>query len=306
MTGRCLVQPESSRASALAERVRQAGLDVVTDSRKADAVVWCSAEPDPLAEILSTGGGVRWVQIGQAGIERFVPLLRQQPETVVWTCAKEIFGPPVAEMVLGLLITGFRRLDLYAAARRWEPRPVRVLAGSTVVVLGAGGIARSLVRLLRPSGADVVVVSPSGTSIDGARPVRSVDTMAAVAAADAVVLALPLTAETSGMVDRRFLDAMRSTAWLVNVARGGVVVTDDLVDALRDRRIGGAALDVTDPEPLPDGHPLWALDNAIVTPHVANTPELSVRALGDRVEENARRFLAGQPLLGVVDRRAGY
>ncbi len=99
---------------------------------------------------------------------------------------------------------------------------------------------------------------------------------------------------------------MKPTAWLVNVARGGVVVTDDLVRALEEHTIAGAALDVTDPEPLPDGHRLWQLDNAIVTPHVASSDELGAADLAALVEENCRRFRTGRPLRGVVDPAAGY
>jgi phosphoglycerate dehydrogenase-like enzyme len=121
-----------------------------------------------------------------------------------------------------------------------------------------------------------------------------------------VVLALALTPETEGVLDRRRLELIAEGGWVVNVARGRHIVTDDLVAALQDGRLGGAALDVTDPEPLPDGHPLWSLPNAIVTPHVANTPEMAVPVLSRRVTENLRRWMAGEELLGLVDPVAGY
>ena len=120
------------------------------------------------------------------------------------------------------------------------------------------------------------------------------------------MLALALTPETEGLFDARRLALLPSHAWIVNVARGGHIVTDDLVAALRAGTIGGAGLDVTDPEPLPDGHPLWALPNCIITPHVGNTPEMAVPLLAARVEENVRRYLAGEDLLGTVDSSAGY
>jgi phosphoglycerate dehydrogenase-like enzyme len=128
----------------------------------------------------------------------------------------------------------------------------------------------------------------------------------ALAGADVVVVALALTPETRGMVDARALEAMEEHAWLVNVGRGGQVVTDDLVAALRAGTIGGAALDVTDPEPLPDGHPLWALPNCIITPHTANTLDMVVPQLSERIRENVRRFAAGEPLVGLVDPDLGY
>ena len=293
-------------ASELGDRVRRAGLVVTGEPSAADAVVWTSPGADGLAEVLRAAGRVRWVQLPLAGIERFVPLARSRTDGVVWTCAKAIYGPAVAEMTLALLVGAFRQLHRYARARSWQPLPGRLLAGAEVVILGGGGIGRSLVRMLGPLDAAVTVVSRTGAPLDGAHTVAAGATIDAVATGDAVVLALPLTDQTRGMVDGRFLAAMRPTAWLVNVARGPIVVTDDLVSALRDGTVAGAALDVTDPEPLPDGHPLWELQNAVVTPHVTNTPQLGVGALGDLVEANARRFAAGEPLAGLVDPAAGY
>jgi len=128
----------------------------------------------------------------------------------------------------------------------------------------------------------------------------------ALAGAKVVVVALALTRATEHIIGPAELAAMRPDAWLVNVARGRHVDTGALVTALRERAIGGAALDVTDPEPLPDGHPLWDLDNCIITPHTADTEEMIDRLLGRRIEANVAAFAAGQPLLGVIDPAAGY
>ena len=128
----------------------------------------------------------------------------------------------------------------------------------------------------------------------------------ALPGADAVFLALALTPETDGHHRRRRLGLMEPHAWLVNVARGAHVVTDDLVDVLAEGRIGGAALDVTDPEPLPDGHPLWDQPSCIITPHTANTTEMARPLLTARITENVRRFAAGEPLIGPVDPDLGY
>jgi phosphoglycerate dehydrogenase-like enzyme len=121
-----------------------------------------------------------------------------------------------------------------------------------------------------------------------------------------VVLALALTPETEGLIGAAEFEIMDSKAWLVNVARGRHIVTDDLVAALEAGSIGGAGLDVTDPEPLPADHRLWHLPNCIITPHVGNTREMAVPLLARRVGENVRRFIAGEPLLGPVDLEAGY
>ena len=126
----------------------------------------------------------------------------------------------------------------------------------------------------------------------------------AISDADAVIVALSLTEETTGIIDAAALAAMRSDAFLLNVGRGGHVVTADLVDALRNGVIQGAVLDVTDPEPLPDGHPLWHLDNCVITPHVGNTAEMGLPLIAARVRDNVARWIAGDDLLGPVD--VGY
>ena len=128
----------------------------------------------------------------------------------------------------------------------------------------------------------------------------------AATGADLVVLALALTPSTTGLVDEALLERMGPTCHLVNVARGAHVVTDDLVAALRDGVIASAGLDVTDPEPLPDGHPLWSLPNCTLTPHVGNTPRMAVPLLSARITDNVRRWLGGEELVGLVDVELGY
>src|SRR5690606_39069712 len=128
----------------------------------------------------------------------------------------------------------------------------------------------------------------------------------ALKGSDVVFLALALTPETRGVISAIELELMEPHAWLVNVARGPHVVTEDLVIALRENTIGGAALDVTGPEPRPDGHPLWGLPNCIITPHTANTEDMAVGLLSPRITENVRRFGAGEPLIGLVNPKLGY
>jgi phosphoglycerate dehydrogenase-like enzyme len=117
---------------------------------------------------------------------------------------------------------------------------------------------------------------------------------------------LPLTPETDAMIGRRELAMMQPHAWLVNVGRGRQIVTDDLVVALRDGTIGGAGLDVTEPEPLPAGHPLWALPNCLITPHTGTSDDMTPPLLAARIADNVGRWIRGEPLVGVVDRAAGY
>jgi phosphoglycerate dehydrogenase-like enzyme len=270
-----------------------------------EAIVWADPrDPDGLADTLAAAPGARWVQLPFAGIENFVARLDDEH---IWTCGKGVYAEPVAEMVVAMALAGLRGLIPYGRARSWSAPVGRNLFGARVTIFGGGGIAESIVRLLRPFGCHVTVVRSTVQHMDDVDVVVEPDQAGDVLpGADLVVLALPLTPETDGLIGAAELELMESDAWLVNVARGRHVVTDDLVTALRDGVIGGAALDVTDPEPLPDGHPLWSLPNCLVTPHVGNTPEMAKPLLADRVRANVRRFAAGEELIGLVDLEAGY
>jgi phosphoglycerate dehydrogenase-like enzyme len=176
-----------------------------------------------------------------------------------------------------------------------------------VTIVGGGGITSELLRHLALYGCEVTVVRRQAEPLAGAKRVLSVDQLhQALPEAQVVFLALSLTPETEGIISARELALMDKSAWLVNVSRGRHVATDDLVDVLLRGAIGGAALDVTDPEPLPDGHPLWDLPNCIITPHTATTIRMYRPALADRLRENVARFAAGEPLLGVIDVDVGY
>src|SRR5262249_37574725 len=154
--------------------------------------------------------------------------------------------------------------------RRWRPVNPRRLRGATIAMLGLGDIGQTIARAGRAFGMTVIGVNRSGRRVPGvSRVYPSGQLAAALARADFAVVTLPLTAETRGLVGRRELAAMKPTAWLVNVGRGAVVDEVALVRALRARRIGGAILDVFPTEPLPPRHPLWGLDNAVVTPHIS-------------------------------------
>jgi phosphoglycerate dehydrogenase-like enzyme len=254
--------------------------------------------------VLDRAGTARWIQLPFAGIENFVHLIDHDH---LWTCGKGVYAEPVAELALGLALAGLRRLGSYARATEWEPPEGRNLLGGRVTILGGGGITEALVGLLGPWDCHVTVVRRNVTELDGVDDVLEADRYPdALPGADVVILALALTPETEGLIGAEELALMEEHAWLINVARGRHVVTDDLVDALRADVIGGAGLDVTDPEPLPAGHPLWSLPNCIITPHIGNTPEMAVPLLAERIRANVRRFGAGEELLGPVDVDAGY
>ena len=283
----------------------EAGGARLTAPEDATAVVWTqSDDPDGLAALLDANPQIDWVQLPWAGIEPYVPLLGHDR---TWTCAKGVYADPVAEHALALLLAGFRNLNDYARARTWTRDAGRNLIGARVTIFGGGGIAESLISMLAPFHCTITVVRNTPADMPGvARVLGPDDRTAALTGADAVVLALPLLPSTHGLIGAAELDAMEPHAWLVNVARGAHVQTDALVAALSSGSLGGAGLDVTDPEPLPDGHPLWSLPNAIITPHTGNTKAMARPLLTARITENVRRYAAGEPFVGLVDVDAGY
>ncbi len=272
---------------------------------EASALMW--ADPAAAADFpgaVANAPDLEWIQLPYAGIENFAD---QLDPSKIWTCGKGVYADPVAEHIITLTLAGFRHLHTSIPATSWPAQEGRNLLGANVTVIGAGGITESLIRLLEPWNTTITVVRRSETPLEGAdRTVPIDDVYSAIADADVVVLAAALTDETRGMVDAEFLRQMNDDAWLVNVARGGLVVTDDLLDALSEGLIAGAALDVTDPEPLPDGHALWHLPNCIITPHVGNTPEMGLPLIADRVRQNVARWIADEELIGLVDVEAGY
>jgi phosphoglycerate dehydrogenase-like enzyme len=294
----------SSAPEWLRDAVRAGGCEVV-DYAQAQGVVWGDPRgADALGEVLREHQHLAWVQLPFAGIENFVVHLDDER---VWTSGKGVYAEPVAELCMAFLLGGLRHVIGYSRVREWTVDHGRYLLGGNIVIVGGGGITASLVRMLQGFNTHITVVRRHDTPLPGVqRVVTQAHLHEVLPAADAVVLACALTPETVGLIGARELQLMKHDAWLVNVGRGRLIVTDDLVAALRDQRIGGAALDVTDPEPLPVGHPLWTFDNCLVTPHIGNTRAMAVPLLSERVATNCRLFAAGQPLVGVVDVRLGY
>jgi len=294
----------SSAPNWLRDAVRAGGCEVV-DYAQAQGLVWSDPRgADALGEVLRAHQHLAWVQLPFAGIENFVVHLDDER---VWTSGKGVYAEPVAELCMAFLLGGLRHVIGYSRVREWTVDHGRYLLGGNIVIVGGGGITASLVRMLQGFNTHITVVRRHDTPLPGVqRVVTQAHLHEVLPAADAVVLACALTPETMGLIGARELQLMKHDAWLVNVGRGRLVVTDDLVVALRDQRIGGAALDVTDPEPLPTQHPLWTFDNCLVTPHIGNTRAMAVPLLSERVATNCRLFAAGQPLVGVVDVGLGY
>jgi len=297
----------------IARAVERGGGSMATP-KEADAIIWTDpGHPEDLGALLESSPA-RWVQLPFAGIEGFVEAGVVDPDHT-WTCAKGIYGPATAEHALALMLAAARRIHRHVRERRWEGGPARLgrmsewrrLKGCVVVIVGTGGIGGSLAGMLEPLGPRIVAVNRSGRPFAAAERTVAVQALPQVLPeADFVVIAAALTLETHKLFDARMLGAMAPGAWLVNVARGAIVDTDALVEAVRAGAVGGAALDVTDPEPLPEGHPLWDLDNAIITPHVANTWAMALPELAALVERNVAAWGAGRPLEGRVEPALGY
>ncbi len=300
------VEPECWRRQSLVQAVEVGGGEVVRPD-VAEGLVWAEpARADLLPPMLDTNPNIEWVQLPYAGIEAFLEMFRSRPH-LTWTCGKGVYAAPVAEHALMLALAGFRGLATYGRAESWSEPEGRNLIGANVTILGGGGITEELLPLLSPFRCQVTVVRNQELPMAGAKEVVGSEHLHDVLPnTDLLVLALALTPETSGIIAEKELALLPRHAWIINVARGGHIITSDLVKALQTDAIGGAALDVTDPEPLPDEHPLWSLQNCIITPHIGNTPEMGLPLLAERVSANVRRYIDGLPLLGPVDITLGY
>ncbi len=272
-----------------------------------EALVWISPRHLPeLSRVVADTPTLRWVQLPLAGVERHFAA-GVFDTSLVWTCAKGSYAQPVAEHAMALALAGLRRLHERVIAKTWGEPAGTTLYGAQVAILGGGGIAKELLRLLEPYSASTTVVRRSSEPLRGAtRTVGPGSLVEAVTSATVVFVALALTEQTRSIIDADALSAIGEQGWLVNVARGAHVDTDALVSALYDQTIAGAALDVTDPEPLPDGHPLWNAPNCIITPHTADTQEMVEPLLAARISTNVARFAAGETLEGLVDTVSGY
>ncbi len=257
-----------------------------------------------------------WVQSPSAGVERYlrVDALRES-DRIVMTNMQGVHGATIAEHCFAMLLTLTRDVRHYThpdQAGTWDSRgsgmqPI-ALHGRTLVVVGLGGIGNEVAKIGKGFGMRVLATRRSRTD-----PPEYVDEqgtpedlMRFLGEADVVVLCVPLTDETRGMIGADEFAAMKQGSYLVNVARGKVVDTDALVEALQNSHLAGACLDVTDPEPLPADHVLWAMPNVVITPHVSSRSALTSEVWKQTYLENIRRFGKGEPLLNVVDKSVGY
>ena len=289
------------------DAIRRGGGEPVGLGQGPLGLVWTDAGAvGELRDVLRAHPEISWVQLPMAGVEHMAQagVLDHRRQ---WTSAKGAYAEPVAEHALALLLAGFRHLPERARAHSWGKPAAQTLFDQSLTIVGGGGIAVALLRLLQPFRARVTVVRRRAEPVAGAdRTVGLSHLHEALAGAQAVVLALALTPRSRGLIGRKELEVIGQQAWLVNVARGALVDTGALVEALRSGQIGGAALDVTDPEPLPAGHPLWDLPNCLITPHTADTEQMTQPLLAGRIAENVQRLITGQDLVGRVDPDLGY
>lgn len=267
-------------------------------------------------EVMEVAQRLVWVQAPSAGVEWCLQVDElRKADHVILTNMRGVHAATIAEHVFGMLLTLTRDLRYYTHPDQqgtWDRQgsgadPI-ALHGRTLLVVGLGGIGTEVAKIGKGFGMHVLATRRSRAEAPPFVDELGIanDLPRFLAEADVVVLCVPLTDQTRGMIGARELATMKAGSYLANVGRGPVVQTDALVESLRSGHLAGACLDVTDPEPLPPGHALWSMPNVIITPHVSSRSPLTSKIRTRTYVENIRRFGAGEPLLNVVDKAAGY
>ena len=261
------------------------------------AEVLMTFSPFMADRVLQEAPGLRWIQVLGSGVDGIVNLPSLRPEVIV-TSGHGVQAAPVSEAALSLMLALSRempRMIANQAARRWERWPSQLLEGRTLGILGVGQIAESLARKARALGLRVIGVSSGVRELDDFDRIYPREALSeAVREMDYFVVLTPHSPQTHHIVDARVLAAMRPTAFLINVARGGVVNERDLLVALRAGQLRGAALDVFQQEPLPESSELWELPNVLISPHLGGLNTSYPRMVLPLVIENLKHFAAGQ------------
>lgn len=269
-------------------------------------VIWTDySSPSALGELIEANPQLEWIQLPFAGVDAFA---KQLNRNVLFTSAKGAYREPVAEHALMLSLALGRKIPIRIKATSWGKSEAVSFYDSKVLLIGAGGISEELIKLLAPFRAEITVVrnNPS-LPIDGAKKVAGLDELdRLIPDADLVIVTCALTEQTRGLINYQRLALFKPTAYLVNVARGPIVISNDLIRALDENLLAGAGLDVTDPEPLPDGHAFYGRDDLILTPHTADTKEIVTRLFALRIEQNVKAFLGQGDWVGRVNPSLGY
>ena len=267
-------------------------------------------------EFLEKATNLAWVQVMTAGVDRYIkidPLMKN--DSVVLTNNRAVHGPAIADHSMAMLLSLTRNLHYYrenqnkALWRRSDRDHTSIaLEGKTMLVIGLGGIGTEIAK--RGHGFGMRVIGTRRSDSPSPEFIQKVgkpnDLLKMLPEADVVVLAVPLTKETENMIDKEAFTAMKKGSYLINIARGKVVNTDAMIEALKSGHLAGAGLDVTDPEPLPKEHTLWSFPNVVITPHIAARSAVTKQRRAALLRENLRRFASGEPLLNVVDKKLQY
>lgn len=297
----------------VAEHVNRLGGEAVFAENPRDAAV----EPDVIfgvapLDYIAQQSKLRWVHVQSAGVDVYFGKAIPFPRHVKLTNSSGVYGVAGGEHILAMMLYFARGLYFYGSNQRhgaWVRKVeyARLLHGQTLCVLGLGDIGRQVVARARAFGMRIIGVKRNPEPIEGVERVYSPDELdEALPQSQHLAITLPLTAETRGLIDARRLRLLPKGAFVYNIGRGAVVDQAALVEALQSGHLGGAGLDVFVEEPLPEGDPLWAMDNVIITPHIgADTPWDNDRA-AELFIENLRRFVAGEPLINQIDLELGY
>ena len=276
------------------------------DLADADAFI----SPHINRSVVEAGKQLSWIQILDAGVETDLPYVKGTDITL--TNLKVVMGPEVADHAMALLLALTRGLYETIPARKWETPPdigrVTELTAKTAVIVGVGGVGTQIAQRAGAFGMTIIGVDPKDAPplpiIKQMVKPDQIDTVLPMA--DVVFITVPETPATKGMIGAAQFREMKQGAYFIAVSRGTVYSTPGLVEALTNHHLGGAGLDVTDPEPLPANSPLWKFANVIITPHIAGASSAAQSRVVDLLRQNIRLFAAGQPLLNVVDKEKGY
>jgi len=309
-----------SDSTARVSWLQEVAKDVtVVDARGRSEAMAQIADADALiggcnADLVNAGAKLRWIQTQAAGVEDCLAIPRVRDGSIILTNMQRVNGPNISEHAMALILALTRQIDAYLANQseakwqRLQRQKLMDLDGHTMLVVGLGGIGTMIAERAHAFGMHVIATRNSGhegpSFVDYVGVADELPKL--IGQADVVVNVTPLTPETTGLFNAAMFERMKPSAYFINVGRGKSVVTDDLVTALKTGRIAGAGLDVVDPEPLPEDHPLWHAPNVVITPHVAGDSELKLDRAWLVTRENLRRYVAGDKLLSVVDVKRGY
>lgn len=267
-------------------------------------------------DVVRQAVNLRWLQSYGVGVELCAMSPEVKGRNFLLTNNQHYSAPPIAEHVIAMMLMLTRNLTGAHAAQlqgSWDrgggsQAPMIEVKDKTMLVAGLGGIGTEVAR--RAAALGMRVIATRNSSREGPDFVAYVglaDELNQLAAqADVIVNALPLTAKTTGIFNKEFFSGLKKGSYFISVGRGASTVTDDLVAALREGKLAGAGLDVTDPEPLPSGHPLWKIPNVIITPHNSSTSDRAMERRWVVIRENLRRYINGEKMLNVVDIERGY